>query len=104
MRTTPINANLHNCVSVLQDQPRIKVEGYNGFWSVIDDHDGYVLVEHNTYGDETCYLVFRAWEFRWKEITLRTGAVEIMPFIDDDVDVYETYDDIITCLEDECII
>ena len=48
--------NIHNCVNAIKDEKRIKVEAYRGFWSVIDDHNGYVLLEHNTYGDETCYL------------------------------------------------
>lgn len=104
MTTTSINPNNHNCVNTLKNEKRIMVEGYRGFWSVIDDHEGYVLLEHNTYGDETCYLVFKANEFNWKEIILKNGEKIIVPFIDGLTTVYETYDDIITCLEDECII
>lgn len=96
--------NLHNCVNALKNEKRIKVAGYRGFWSVIDDHEGYVLLEHNTYGDESCYLVFKAKEFIWKEITLKSGEVITVPYIDLATTVFETYDDIITCLEDECII
>lgn len=97
-----MNANIHNCVDCLKAEKRIKVEGYRGFWSVIDDHNGYVLLEHNTWGDETCYLVFKAKDFNWKEITLKTGEKIVVPYVA--ALVFETYDDIITCLEDEGII
>ena len=97
-----MTANIHNCVDALKSEKRIKVEGYVGFWSVIDDHEGYVLVEHNTYGDETCYLVFKAKNFEWKEFTLKSGEQITAPFVS--TTVFETFDDIITCLEDEEII
>lgn len=105
MTTTAINPNNHNCVNVLKNEKRIVVEHYRGFWSVIDDHEGYVLLEHNTYGDETCYLVVLAKEFTWKEFKLSTTGVKIVaPYFDTTTTTYETYDDIITCLEDEGII
>ena len=45
-----MNMNIHNCVDCLKGEPTIRVYGYVGFWSVIDDLNGYVLLEHNTYG------------------------------------------------------
>ena len=36
-----------------------KVKGYTNTWSVIDEFKGYVLLENNFWGDETCYLVAR---------------------------------------------
>ena len=99
-----MNANIHNCVNAIKTEKRIKVANYRGFWSVIDDHQGYVLLEHNTYGDETCSLVVKAKDFIWKEITLKSGELIIVPFFDLTTTVYETYDDIVTCLEDEGII
>lgn len=64
----------------------IAVSGYRGRWSEVDsytDCDGtqYVLLEHDTYGDETFYLVCRV-----------DG--------DDIVFICETYDDIETSLAD----
>ena len=95
-----MNANVHNCVDTLKKERKIKVINYKGFWSVIDDFEGYVLLEHNTYGDETCYLVVKASDFVWKEISTNV----IVPFFDQLAYIYETYDDIKTCLEDEGLI
>jgi hypothetical protein len=98
-----MNANLHNCVDTLTAEKRIKVEDYKGFWSVIDSLNGYVLLEHNTYGDETCYLVVKAKDFEYKAFTLKSGEKVIIPFFSKLVNVFETYDDIETCLDDEGI-
>lgn len=80
----------------------IKVNGYRGTWSVIDYYDliddigniiRYVLLEHDYYGDETCYLVAEDSQVFWSELSgVYIGQV------------YETYDDIETCLIDEGII
>ena len=64
----------------------VKIKGYIGVWSSIDsaeiDNKIYYLMENNTWGDETCYLV-----------------------IDENKNVIcETYDDIETSLADEGII
>lgn len=63
-----------------------KVEGYTNKWSVIDDFKGYVLLENNTWGDETCYLVAKQCQ-----PTPNNTIREI---------VGETYDDLETALED----
>lgn len=72
LSTKPLNDNSEN----------IKVDGYRGTWYVIDSttYNGkkYFLLEHEYYGDETCCLIVD-----------KNGN-----FID------ETYDDIITGLED----
>lgn len=95
--------NLHNCVDLLKHKRLIKVEGFNGFWSVIDDLDGYVLLEHNTHGDETCYIVARARDFEYRQIRLRTNEVANVAYFSLNT-IYETFDDIQTCLEDEGLI
>lgn len=76
----------------------IKVKGYRGTWSVIDEYRltsiPFLMLEHNRYGDETCYLVIEDSTVNWSAMS---PDVYIGP-------VYETYDGIETCLEDECII
>jgi hypothetical protein len=63
-----------------------KVEGYTNKWSVIDDLNGYVLLENNTWGDETCYLVAKQ-----DQPTPNNAIMEVAG---------ETYDDLETALED----
>ena len=79
----------------------IKVSGYRGTWSVIDDIEvtdemgtdhSYFLLQHDYYGDETCYLVIEDNPENWKGLNIYKGPV------------FETYDDIETCLEDEGIL
>ena len=64
----------------------IKIPGYTNRWSSIDEYKigekTYYLMENDTWGDETCLLV-------------------ITP---DFKEIYETYDDIETCLTDEGIL
>ena len=42
----------------------IKISGYRGTWGIIDSmiYHGikYYLLEHETYGDETCYLLINS--------------------------------------------
>ncbi len=64
----------------------VQISGYRGRWSEFDSyivHDGteYVILEHDTCGDENCYIVCRV-----------DG--------DDLVFVCETRDDILTALKD----
>lgn len=83
-----------NYYSIVRDVERdeeqnVKIDGYRGKWSAFEkiELDGavYYIYEHNTYGDETCYLV--------------VCYVDEAP-----IDVYETYDGLIQCLVDEEII
>lgn len=85
-----------------------KVTGYSNKWSVIDTYTcvfgRYALLENNTYGDETCYLVVNMdMNVINKEYTKKsTGEKVVLPTI---IGVTcETYDDIITALEDEGIL
>lgn len=81
-----------------------KVAGYTNRWSVIDKCKGWVLLENNTYGDETCYIVTRenqkANDKKYK--SKATGEIVMIPTIIGKV--YETYDGIWQCLEDEGIL
>ena len=81
----------------------IKVNGYRGTWSIVDYYDvvndigltvRYAMLEHDYYGDETCYLVIEDSAVNWSALC---PDVYIGP-------VYETYDGIETCLEDEGVI
>ena len=97
-------SNISNCIEILKKEKKIKVGSYIGYWSVIDDLHGYVLLEHNTWGDETCSLVAKASDFQWK--TFRHHLTDIpfrIPYFEND-QVFETYDDIETCLKDEGIL
>ena len=86
-------------VECLKKESIIKVEGREGSYSVIDDYHGYVMLEHNTYGEEDI-LVAKASDFIWKEYTNRkTGEKVNRPFFRQ-VDTYSTYDDIETTLYD----
>lgn len=65
------------------EKQNIIIKGYIGKWSAFDSYKNkYFIMEHNYYGDETCYLV-----------------------IDKNNNVIcETYDDIVTALKDENLI
>jgi hypothetical protein len=85
---------------MLQYGVTYKVDGYVGKWSVIDDYQGYVLLEHELFGDETWYLVVKR-----DAITTNKrykiddkGNTIIYPVIVEDV--ITTFDDLITTLED----
>lgn len=72
---------------VKNELQHIKINGYIGKWSAFEKleiigKETYYIMEHDTYGDMTQYLVITA----------------------DCETIYETYDDIVTCLEDECIL
>lgn len=93
-----MEANIHNCVNALKAEKAIIVKDYVGAWAVIDDMNGYVLLEHNTYGDETCYLVAKAKDFIWKAFKKKgTEEKVILPYFEE---TYETYDGLEEALED----
>jgi len=90
-----------NCIDTLRKAKAIKVENCVGFWSVIDYSHGYVMLEHNTFGDETEYLVIKATEFVMKNFTNKiTGETHSRPFFPSSVPYYETFDGIGEALED----
>ncbi len=94
--------DIYSTINKLKTEQKIHVEGYRGFWSVIDTHLNYLLLEHNTYGDETCYLVVDARKTEMKRFHKKDGT--LTPPIPNFPHAFETYDDITTCLEDEGII
>ena len=80
-----------------------KVKGYKNKWSLIDTYQGYGLLENNTWGDETCYLVV---ELNQNPVILpykmKDGTTVNLPTI---IKVLcETFDNIVQALEDEGII
>ena len=89
-----------------------KVEGRMGKWTIIDaarvGNDICVLLEHNTYGDETAFLLAQLpraevqWiadhEDEWQED--RKGILRF----EAKYELAETYDDIVTALIDEDLI
>jgi hypothetical protein len=71
------------------EEQHVKIDGYRGKWSAIEktiiDDATYYIYEHDSFGDETCYLV--------------------VEFIDDmPMRIFETYDGLEQCLIDEEVI
>lgn len=79
---------------------RIVVDGYRGAWSVIDTTKRkgitYGLLEHNVYGDETCYLIVKMDSNFEEGFTTKLGN----PYVKYHGKVWETWDDIETALDD----
>lgn len=81
-----------------------KVKGYFNRWGVVDTYKGYALLENNSHGDETCYLVVDTSSSNIQKRLYRLmdgSTVELPTFMSV---VCETYDDLITALADEGII
>ena len=88
---------------MIQENTSYKVKGYTNTWSVISSYRGFVLLENEVWGDETCYLVVRKnVKTPMKEYKKRNGEKIMLPTIS--AKTYETFDDIRTCLIDEDII
>lgn len=88
----------------VQKNINYKIKGYTNKWTVIDTYKSYALMENNTYGDETCYLVVKIENnVQEKEYTKKsTGEKVILPTI---MEVLcETFDGLEIALEDEGII
>ena len=88
----------------VQKNINYKIKEYYNKWTVIDTYKGYALMENNTYGDETCYLVVKIKDnVQNKKYTNKsTGEKVILPTI---MEVLcETYDGLEIALEDEGII
>lgn len=85
---------------MLKRNENYKVSGYRNRWSIIDELAGYGLLENNTYGDETCYLVVKLDQepavLRYKKTE---GDIVLLPTIMEVV--CETCDGLETALEDE---
>lgn len=88
---------------MLHTNTEYKVKGYYNRWSIVDIYQDYALLENCTYGDETCYLVVN---LNQHPVTLpykkRDGSYANLPTICEVI--CETYDDIVTALEDANII
>lgn len=88
----------------IQKNINYKVNGYYNKWSVIDIYKGYALLENNTWGDETCYLVAKVKDnVQNKEYTKKSNGEKIvLPTI---IKVLcETFDGLEIALEDKGII
>lgn len=86
-----------------RSQERFLVKDYIGFWSIIDDFKQYIMLEHNDYGDETCYLIVKKGTSVDKTYILkRTGERIVIPTFEDII--CETYDGIISALIEEELI
>lgn len=80
-----------------------RVLNYTNRWSVIDTYEKWALLENCTWGDETCYLVVPMdQEIVMRKYRRKDGSFVELPTIE--VVTCETYDGIVTALEDECLI
>lgn len=72
----------------------VKLEGYRGTWYEIArmevENIIYILLEHEQYGDETCWLVAALYPGSYDSYFLKV--------------ICETYDGLEVALEDECIL
>ena len=80
-----------------------RVNGYIGKWGVADRYRGYVLMEHITLGDETCYLVVSArLKPRMATYITKNGLRDYPTLYPKRI--FETFDDIKTTLKTEGVI
>lgn len=85
---------------MLNEKTSYKVKGYTNRWSIMDTYRGYALLENETYGDETCYLVVKInAPVENKQYTRKDGTKIMLPTIMKVV--CETYDDLITTIEQD---
>lgn len=90
----------------INKKTNIKLEGHIGLWTVIDaifyEGNFYGLLEHNTYGDETAYQVVRLNRDDYKEYWLVCKGIdkEGSYYVPSSRQLTETYDDLITGLQD----
>ena len=87
---------------MLQKNVDYKVQGYTGRWSLVDQVEGYGLLENNTWGDETFYLVVKMdQDPAMKRYKNKDDEVVKLPTIREVI--CETYDGLEVALEDEGI-
>jgi hypothetical protein len=93
----------------LDKKTSIKCEGHRGFWSIIDaatyKSEVYVLLEHNTYGDEASFLlaVLPCTCLRWYVVDKMNGQQDKAFFIrEQDVlnDGWDSIEDLIMDVDD----
>lgn len=84
---------------MLNRKESYKVFNHTGRWSLIDEYKGYGLLEHDYYGDETCYLVVSLnAPVEMKKYITKTGDKIELPTIMEIVG--ESYDGLEVALED----
>lgn len=80
----------------------IKVKDYIGLWSIIDTQcyrgKYWGLLEHNTYGDETCYLIVSLNSNCFTDERTTKKGTPYVEYIG--TPLCETYDDLYTGLAD----
>ena len=91
----------------LQRDIEYKVKGYRNKWMIVDTYGefsprSYALLENTTYGDETAFLLVEMSDNVEEVEYTVNGQNVILPTIPRIID--ETYDDIITALQDAEII
>lgn len=90
----------------LDMKSKIKCEGYRGFYTIIDaatyKSEVYVLLEHNTYGDEVAYVlaVLPTACLRWYVVDKYNGQQEKSFFIRERDILEDTYDSIDIAIHD----
>lgn len=90
----------------LDRKSNIKCEGYRGLYTIIDaavyKSEVYVLLEHNTYGDEAPYnlAVLPTACLRWYVVEKFNGKEEKSFFIRERDILEETYDSIDIAIQD----
>lgn len=90
----------------LDKKSKIKCEGYVGSYSVLDaatyENEVYVFLEHNTYGDETAYLlaVLPTNNLRWYVVDKNDGSQIKHLFIRSQDILEESFDSIDIVLGD----
>ena len=83
----------------IREAKQIKVNNYIGSWSIIDDNGKYALLEHNTDGDETCYLVVEVDSYIMKDFIKKSDmSIVTLPYYENVIG--ETYDSLDIALED----
>ena len=90
----------------LDRRSNIKCEGYRGFYTIIDaatfKNEVYVLLEHNTYGDEVAYnlAVLPLSCLRWYIVDKMNGKQNKYFFIREKDILEESYDSIDIAIDD----
>ena len=89
------------------NQTEYKLKDYYNTWSIIDQKTvngvDYGLLENNTYGDETCYVVVDLSTAKDKKYHKKSTDEDVIIPTFDNI-VCETFDDIETALIDEGIL
>ena len=85
-----------------EELQEVHIEDYRGYWGEIDrlthNNTTYVLFEHNTYGDETCYIVAKLCPIsETRHVTIKDKNYVL---IEKDDIVDETFDGLVQCLYD----